>query len=138
MALFSIDPSDARPLYVQIMDAIRHGAAGGALRPDDPLPSVRQLATDLRVNPNTVKQAYRDLEREGVIYVKRGQGTFVAAAAAVRPRARPAMLRPIAERALFETRRLGLGASDLVEAVEALERESSRAGARDAADAGRR
>ena len=124
---FSVNPTDPRPLYVQIMDAIRHAAAGGALSPDDLLPSVRQLATDLRVNPNTVKQAYRDLEREGVVYTKRGQGTFLAAAPAVRTRARAAMLRPVAERALLETRRLGLGAAELIEAIEGLERQSARA-----------
>ena len=118
----SIDPADPRPLYVQIMDAVRHAAAGGALRPDDPLPSVRQLATGARVNPNTVKQAYRELEREGVIYTRRGQGTFLAERASVRPREQAALLRPIAERALREAHRVGLGGAELIEAIEGLER----------------
>ena len=118
----SVDPADPRPLYVQIMDGVRHAAAGGALRPDDPLPSVRQLATGARVNPNTVKQAYRELEREGIIYTRRGQGTFLAARAAVRPREQAALLRPVAERALREAHRLGLGAAELIGAIEGLER----------------
>jgi GntR family transcriptional regulator len=120
----SIDPADPRPLYVQIMDAVRHAAAGGALRPDDALPSVRQLATSTRVNPNTVKQAYRELEREGVIYTRRGQGTFLAAGAAVRPRKRAALLRPVAERALRDAHRMGAGAAELIAAIEALQREA--------------
>jgi len=124
--LFSIDPADPRPLYIQIVDAIRQAAAGRILQPDEAIPSVRQLATDLRVNPNTVKQAYRELEREGVIYVRRGQGTYLAATAVVPRRHRVAMLRPIAERALVEARRLGLGAAELIDVVEDLERAHTR------------
>ena len=61
---FLIDPRAARPIYVQIMDEVRRLIVTGELRPDDPLPSVRQLAADLRVNHNTIVQAYRELERE--------------------------------------------------------------------------
>jgi len=75
--IFHIDPADSRPIYLQIMDEVRRAVVVGTLGPDSPLPSVRQLAADLRVNPNTVQQAYRELEREGLIYVRRGQGTFV-------------------------------------------------------------
>src|SRR5690625_1568958 len=69
---------DPRPIYMQIVGEIRRSIALGLARGDDPLPSVRRLASDLRVNTNTVQQAYRELEREGVIYVRRGQGTFVS------------------------------------------------------------
>ncbi|MEX1182783.1 MAG: GntR family transcriptional regulator, partial [Gemmatimonadota bacterium] len=75
---FDIDASDQRAIYVQIMDEIRRGIVLGTWRDDEVLPSVRQLAVELRVNPNTVQQAYRELEREGVIYVRRGQGSYVA------------------------------------------------------------
>ena len=64
--IFSIDADRRRPIYVQIMDEVRRGRVLGTLRPGDPLPSVRQLAGELGVNPNTVKQAYRELEREGI------------------------------------------------------------------------
>ena len=77
--LITIDPADPRPIYVQITDEIRRGIVLGTLKPDDPLPSVRQLAGRLRVNPNTVQQAYRELERVELIYMRRGQGTFVSA-----------------------------------------------------------
>ncbi|MBC6983356.1 GntR family transcriptional regulator [Caulobacter sp. 17J80-11] len=115
----SINPADARPIYVQIMDEVRRALVVGALRPEDPLPSVRQLASDLRLNPNTVAQAYRELEREGVVYVRRGQGTFVGergAAGAERQR----LARAVAERALLDAHRHGLSAEDLVEAVRTL------------------
>ena len=112
----SIDPGDARPIYVQIMDEIRRAVVLGTLRPEDPLPSVRQLAVDLRVNPNTVAQAYRELERAGVVYVRRGQGSFVAQ---VSPGDddRRALAQGVAERALLEAHRNGLGVEDLIEAI---------------------
>src|SRR5688572_12087904 len=76
--LINLDPNDGRPLYLQIMDDVRRAIVVGSLRAEDPLPSVRELAAELVVNPRTVSQAYQELEREGVIYVRRGQGTFVS------------------------------------------------------------
>ena len=76
--LVTLDPRDERPLYLQIVDQVRRALLVGTLRAEDPLPSVRELAGQLVVNPRTVSQAYRELEGEGVIYVRRGQGTFVA------------------------------------------------------------
>jgi GntR family transcriptional regulator len=69
--LITIDAADPRPIYVQITDEVRRSIVVGTLKADDPLPSVRQLAGQLRVNPNTVQQAYRELERVGLIYVRR-------------------------------------------------------------------
>ena len=112
----SIDPGDARPIYVQIMDEIRRAVVLGTLRPEDPLPSVRQLAVDLRVNPNTVAQAYRELERAGVVYVRRGQGSFVAQVSADDDDRR-ALAHGVAERALLEAHRNGLGVKDLIDAI---------------------
>ena len=76
--LVTLDNRDVRPLYLQIMDEIRRAIVVGKLKPEDPLPSVRDLASELVINPRTVSQAYQELEREEVVYVKRGQGTFVA------------------------------------------------------------
>ena len=112
----SIDPGDARPIYVQIMDEIRRAVVLGTLRPENPLPSVRQLAVDLRVNPNTVAQAYRELERAGVVYVRRGQGSFVAQVSADDDDRR-ALAHGVAERALLEAHRNGLGVEDLIDAI---------------------
>ena len=109
--LVNLDPRDARPLYLQIMDEVRRALVVGTLRAEDPLPSVRELASQLVVNPRTVSQAYQELEREGVVYVRRGQGTFVA------PHTQPdhrALARAVAKRALLEARRNGLGVEELV------------------------
>lgn len=119
-----VDPSDPRPIYLQIVDEVRRARVVGTLRADDPLPSTRQLAAELRVNPNTVQQAYRELERDGVVYVRRGMGTFVAAAAGgAARRERRAMARAVAERALRDAWRHGLSAGELVIALTAVEAE---------------
>lgn len=115
--LLHIDPADTRPLYIQIMDEIRRALVVGTLEPDAPLPSVRQLAANLRVNPNTVQQAYRELEREGLIYVRRGQGTFVSASA--RPDSeRKTISFQVAERALRDAYRHGLSVRELITAID--------------------
>ena len=102
----NLDPRDGRPLYLQIMDEVRRALVVGTLRAEDPLPSVRELASQLVVNPRTVLQAYQELEREGVLYVRRGQGTFVAPDARVD---RHGLTRDVAKRALLDARRNGLG-----------------------------
>ena len=72
-----IDPRSPTPLYAQIASRLRVAVAAGELRPGDALPSVRRLAAQLRVNPATVVQAYRDLEHEGFLEMRQGTGTFV-------------------------------------------------------------
>ena len=114
--LIAIDPHDPRSLYVQIIDEIRRAIVLGHLRPDDALPSVRQLAIELRINPNTVSQAYRELERQGVVQVRRGQGTFVSGAAA-NGAERSTLASAVAARALRDARRNGLTADDLIDAI---------------------
>lgn len=112
--LVNLDPRDARPLYLQIMDEVRRAIVVGSLRPEDPLPSVRELAAELVVNPRTVSQAYNELEREGVVYVRRGQGTFVSASAHAGGEERRALGRAVARRALLDARRNGFGAEELM------------------------
>jgi GntR family transcriptional regulator len=117
--LIDLDPNDARPVYRQIADEVERCVATGILKPDDPLPAVRRIASELKVNANTVQHAYRVLEQEGLVYVKRGLGTCVAA----RPKdwsgkgRHAAVARQIAERMLREGFRHGLLASDLMAAL---------------------
>ncbi len=66
------------PVYRQIMDQVRGGVASGALTPGDQLPTVRQLAVDLEINPNTVVRAYRELEIGGMLETHQGTGTFIS------------------------------------------------------------
>ena len=77
-APISIDPNDRTPIYAQLERGIRVAIATGRLRSGDQLPTVRQLAVDLRVNANTVAKVYVTLEREGVLVTQRGVGTFIA------------------------------------------------------------
>ncbi len=124
--LITIDAAEARPIYVQIMDEIKRAVVLGTVGADDPLPSVRQLAAELRVNPNTVQQAYRELEREGLVYVRRGQGTFVSEEGSLKTdRERGELAAMVAERALREAYRNGLTAAELIEAIERSRAESA-------------
>jgi len=113
----AINTADPRPIYLQIMDEVRRALVLGTLKAEDPLPSIRQLASDLRVNPNTVAQAYTELEREGVVYVQRGRGTFASAGLWPAEEERRALAREVAKRALLDAHRHGLDAEELVEAI---------------------
>ena len=75
-----IDPSDAAPIWRQIEEGLRRLVASGAMAPGSTVPSVREMASDLRVNPATVAKAYQRLADGGVLAVRRGEGTFVASA----------------------------------------------------------
>jgi GntR family transcriptional regulator len=113
---FTIDPRAPKPIYVQIMDEVRRSIVVGELKHEDSLPSVRQLAADLRVNHNTIVQAYRELEREGAVYVRRGQGTFVAAHEAPQEQ-RKRVLAEVADRAVTDAHRHGIGRDELIDAI---------------------
>src|SRR5687768_1662802 len=76
--MLRIDPRDGVPVWKQIEDGVRRLVGAGALRPGGVLPSVRDLARELRVNPMTVSKAYQRLADHGVLEVRRGEGTFVA------------------------------------------------------------
>jgi GntR family transcriptional regulator len=82
--LFRPNPLSGVPIYLQLMEQVRHGIETGALRPGEQLPGIRPLAEQLVINPNTVAKAYRELEHEGVIELRHGAGAFVAASAGVK------------------------------------------------------
>ena len=72
-----LDYRDSRPIYIQIIDSFRRQIRGGILQEGDKLPSVRELAAELAINPNTIQRAYRDLEQQGWIATVSGKGCFV-------------------------------------------------------------
>jgi GntR family transcriptional regulator len=80
--LLKPNPSSGVPIYLQLMQQVRHAIETGALKPGEQLPSIRPLAEELVINPNTVAKAYRELEHEGVIELRQGAGAFVSAKAA--------------------------------------------------------
>ena len=121
--LIRIAATDSRPIYLQIMDEVRRAIVLGLTERDQMLPSVRQLAAELRVNPNTVQQAYRELERDGVVYTRRGRGTFVSPTEGTDQANRGLLARRVAGRALAEAYRNGLSAAELLTAIEGLEAE---------------
>ena len=79
--LFRPNPTSGVPLYLQLMEQVKHAVETGALRPGEQLPGIRPLAEELVINPNTVAKAYRELEHQGVIELRHGAGAFVAASA---------------------------------------------------------
>ena len=81
MMLFRPNPALGVPIYLQLMEQVKHAVETGALRPGEQLPGIRPLAEELVINPNTVAKAYRELEHEGVIELRHGAGAFVSATA---------------------------------------------------------
>lgn len=114
-----IDSRSSTPIYAQIAARIRVAVAAGELKAGDDLPSVRALATRLRVNPATVVQAYRELASEGLVDMRQGAGTFVNDVSSERrARERTAQARRLAREFLAEAARRGIPAADLQHALD--------------------
>ena len=84
--MITLDYADRRPIYEQVVEKMKDLILLGVLETDSQLPSVRELAMDLSINPNTVQRAYAELERQGVIYCVKGRGNFVAGISAIKDR----------------------------------------------------
>jgi GntR family transcriptional regulator len=116
--VFHIDEGAGIPVYLQIKQQILQAMSRGQLSPGDQLPTVRQVAVDLAINPNTVNHAYAALERDGIVASRRGRGTFIAEKA--RPATageRKSRLADIARRAIGEARAFGFSARELADAA---------------------
>jgi GntR family transcriptional regulator len=132
-SIFSVSPSSGAPIYRQLMDQVRGQVAGGRLAPGDLLPSVRQVADDLSINPMTVSKAYSLLERDGILERVRGQGMAVRepAKAATRRERRETIL-PLLRQVAAEAFQLSLSGAEVWELLEPLLREKeARDGTRD-------
>lgn len=84
MAVLRLNPLSGTPLYLQLVEHLKHSIATGAIRAGEQLPSVRKMAEDLVINPNTVVRAYRDLESESIVELRHGSGVFVRESVAAR------------------------------------------------------
>lgn len=118
--MFFINPADPTPLYAQLTRAIQFAIGIGKLRIGDQLPTVRQMAVDLRVNANTVARVYAELERSGVVETRRGVGTFVCARhfEAKQRRQHEQELKELADRVIAETTALGFSLDDLIDQLQ--------------------
>jgi GntR family transcriptional regulator len=121
MAIVAIDPADRTPIYAQLERGLRAAIAAGRLEAGDQLPTVRQLAVDLRVNANTVARVYTDLERAGVLETRRGVGSFVRAtpADARPPDEHDRRLRAFVTRVLADAASAGFSPEELIARIDA-------------------
>ena len=125
--LLRIDPSDATPIWSQIEESLRRLVASGALKPGAAVPSVRDLARELNVNPATVAKAYQRLTDAGVLAVRRGEGTYVADAPPAMSRAeRTRILRDAAVRYASVAATLGAEEKDAADALAAAWKKGAR------------
>ena len=125
------NPSSGVPIYLQLMEQVKHAIETGALRPGDQLPGIRPLAEELVMNPNTVAKAFRELEHEGVIELRHGAGAFVAE----QPRAKKLaealrVAQPIVAGVVEKLRGRGLTDEEIRRLFEAELAAASRKGAR--------
>ncbi|HIQ86167.1 MAG TPA: GntR family transcriptional regulator [Candidatus Scatomorpha gallistercoris] len=115
--MISINFRDSRPIYEQVKDSLRRLIVSGALPPDEKLPSVRELASQLVINPNTIQRAYRELEHEGYIVSVPGKGSFAREMAGVDSARRDELLRAFDD-AVEELTYLGLTAEELKDRID--------------------
>ena len=117
MSLVALNPRDRTPIYAQLERGLRAAMATSRLRPGDQLPTVRQLAVELRINANTVARVYADLERSGAIETRRGVGSFVTATAdtARPPKEHDKRLRAFATRVLAEAGSAGFSVDEVID-----------------------
>ena len=122
--MIPINPRDPRPIYLQIKEGLCRLILSGAVKTGERLPSVRELAGQLAINPNTIQRAYRELESDGFIYSVSGKGSFAAALAEVDAGRRSAREREF-RAAAQELLRLGTPTADLMAILDQLEEEDS-------------
>jgi GntR family transcriptional regulator len=125
---FRLDPRSGVPVYRQIIDQVTGGMAAGALRPGAQLPTVRQVAVDLAINPNTVMRAYRELEIRGLLDTQQGTGTFISQQKVKRAEVeRQRQLGQIAGEFVARAGAAGFTVNDLLEQLHDIQDEAGKA-----------
>ena len=112
-----LDYKDRRPIYEQVTEKLKELMLLGVLKENEPLPSVRSLAMDLSINPNTIQRAYTELERKGYIYTVKGKGSFVAENGEMKENRRKEVLVQVSE-IIDEAIRLGISDREIKNMVE--------------------
>ena len=117
--IIRVQPGLGVPIYLQIESQVKHAIAAGALKLDNALPSVRKLATELRVNPNTVARAYQNLERDGILRTVPGGGCYVSSQSpGLLKSEKLRRLRPMAMQLAVEAKQLRLARAELLQLLE--------------------
>jgi len=129
--VINLNYRDSRPIYEQIKDGIRKLVMTGAYSPHEKLPSVRELASSLAINPNTIQRSYKELEAEGYIYTTAGKGSFVSDISGVDLNRRTQQLKKF-EEAAVELLFLGFSPEELKSRIDSLSKDDSRQVRRDA------
>ena len=112
-----LDYKDRRPIYEQVADKLEELMLLGILGENEPLPSVRSLAMELSINPNTIQRAYGELERQGYIYTVKGKGSFVAENSVMKEKRKKDLLIQVSE-VIDEAIRLGISGEEIKNMVE--------------------
>jgi len=112
-AIFTVDPRSGVPIYLQLIEQVKRGVALGTLASGEQLPTVKALALELTVNPNTVARAYRDLERDGVIETSPGRGSFVRNNGTASAELRTDVAEPAVDNAIRTAKGLGLDSNEV-------------------------
>ena len=123
--MFELDLRSGQPLYEQLMERIKELIIAEVLRPDQQLPSVRILAQQLTINPNTIQKAYRELEREGYLYTLAGRGNFVAPVETARHQDKLIRIREEIIKLMTEALYLGMKEEELLEMIHQQVQESA-------------
>ena len=115
-SVFTVDPHSGVPIYLQLIEQVKRSVALGVLAPGEQLPTVKQLALDLTINPNTVARVYRELERDGVIETSPGRGSFIRDNGGVgrATRAVEDVANAAIDGAVREAKSIGIGADDAI------------------------
>ena len=112
-----IEFNDKTPIYLQIMDLIKMDIITGKLKTNDKLPSVREMATNLKVNPNTLQRSYQELERLGIVYTQRGMGTFVGEGKNMVDDLKKEMAKEVIDSFILRMKNLGFTDTEIIKSV---------------------
>lgn len=118
--IFRLNPQSGVPIYLQLIEQVKHGIENGALRPGDQLPGIRKLAESIPMNPNTVAKAYKELEHMGLVELRQGSGAFISEGLDTKELTdRMKSARPIVEKTVERLLQMGLNEEEVRRLIEA-------------------
>lgn len=118
--IFRLNPQSGVPIYLQLIEQVKHGIENGALRPGDQLPGIRKLAESIPMNPNTVAKAYKELEHMGLVELRQGSGAFISEGLDTKELTdRMKSARPIVEKTVERLLQMGLSEEEVRRLIEA-------------------